>query len=70
MVGGDLSLCSGFNEDSPESSQDPWSLGWCRMRSKRLTLHRLGLVFKVSLLHCPLHAITNILHNTVKKISM
>lgn len=34
MVGGDQRLCLGSNEDGPESSQDPLSLGWCGFRSE------------------------------------
>lgn len=64
MVGGDLRLCSGSNEDSPESSQESW-VAWGEIQSS--TLHRLGLVLNVSLLYCPLHDIPNILHNTVER---
>lgn len=67
MVGGDLTRCSGSNEDSPESSQDLWSLGWFRVEIQDSTFHRSGLVLNVSLLYCPLRDITNVLHNTVER---
>lgn len=46
MVGGDLRLCWGSNEDCPESSQDFLSLGWCILRTKarHLTGRALSLM--------------------------
>lgn len=65
--GGSEALFQAIMRTALRVHRTPRSLGWCRLRSKSLTLHRLSRVLHISLLYCPLHDTTNILRSTVER---